>query len=119
MTEAEKPYAKLVIPARSKRKFNDQIMFEPAHNLCGPLIRTKDEISQENVSKASYFDLGMAKSSVNEYIHFEKSFKGRIPPFRSVLHFTSSSLIPFSSYDSVLTKEQQKRIESVYYQFAP
>ena len=78
-----------------------------------------DVFANKTLGVASPYELAMAKSFVNDYIMFQKLFKGRIMPFKSIVHFAAGCLLPDSSYESAISEEQRNLIKAVYYEYAP
>jgi hypothetical protein len=62
-------------------------------------------LAKATLENAPPFDVAMTKAFVNEYTHYEKSCKGRIRSFKSVVQFAAGSLLTPAQYELVLTKE--------------
>ena len=100
---------------------NNIDLFEPVVNKVNKkqrLTPIEDVANVTLANDASPFDLAMAKAFVNDYPHFEKSFKGRISLFKNVVHFAAGSLLPPAQRSTVLTEYQKDLLKSVFYEFS-
>lgn len=74
--------------------------------------------AKTTIANATPYELAMAKAFVNDYTQYEKVYKGKIMPFKSVVHFAAGTLLKPEQYDLVLTEEQKNLLKSVYYEFS-
>jgi len=77
-----------------------------------------EAIARTAIANATPYELAMAKAFVNDYTHYEKSYKGKIMPFKSVVQFAAGALLKPEQYELVLTEDQNKLLRSVYYEFS-
>lgn len=81
--------------------------------------RSPAEVAKDSLRDHTSYDIELAKGLVNDYIQLEKQFKGKITPFRSVVHFAAGRLMKPAAYETVLSTPQQELLKSVYYEYAP